>query len=111
MTVPIGSVPIETVGSTTSSSQSQTVVGTTASQLIASNSSRRQVMVQNTGTTTVYLALGGSNPTTTVYHLALKACTNANDGTGGVFITTMWNGAIQAISSAASGTVVVTELT
>jgi len=65
----------------------QTSVGTTASTILAANSSRIQVIVQNTGTTVIKLALGAT-PTQTVYHVALQACSSADNGTGGTLVVT-----------------------
>lgn len=110
MTVPIGSVPVEGVGSSTSSAVAQTAVGTSSVSVLSSNTARRECIVQNTGTTIIYLGLG-QTPTTSNYHVALKSCSLANDGSGGIFLSDLWTGAINAIGSAASGTVVVTELT
>jgi hypothetical protein len=110
MTVPIGSVPVEGQGSNTSSAVLQQAVGTSTTNVLSSNAARREVIVVNTGATIIYLGLG-QTPTATAYHVALKACAAANDGTGGVFVSDMWTGQINAIGSASSGTVVVTELT
>lgn len=110
MTVPVGSVPVEGIGSSTSSAVAQTSVGTTSVTALASNAARRECIVQNTGTTVIFLGLG-QTPTNVNYHVALKSCTVSNDGTGGVFVSDLWTGAINAIGSAASGTIVVTELT
>lgn len=88
----------------------QTSVSNVAGLLIATNRSRRGFIIQNTGTTTIYLSLGAVNPTTSAYHVALKACTGANDGSGGIYVDDSWIGAVQAISSAPGGTVVLTEV-
>lgn len=110
MTVPIGSVPVEGAASSTSSSPLQQAVGTSSVNLLSANAARREVIVVNTGTTVLYLGLG-QTPTNTAYHVALKACGSANDGTGGVYISDLFSGQINAIGSAVSGTVVVCELT
>jgi hypothetical protein len=85
-------------------------VGTSSSAILNANSSRKECTVVNTGTTYIYLGLG-QTPSGTAYHIALAKCTTANDGTGGTWTSDMWKGAINAISSASGGTVVVTELT
>lgn len=110
MTVPIGSVPVEGVGSSTSNAVAQTAVGTSSVNVLSSNTARREVIIQNTDTTVIYIGLG-QTPTSTTYHVALKACSSANDGTGGVYVSDLWTGQINAISSATGGHVVVTELT
>lgn len=94
----------------TATAPAQTSVGTTAAQILAANSSRKRLVVQNTGTTIVKIVFGAGTPTQTAYHLALAACVAADDGKGGTYLDD-WTGAVQAISSAASGTVVITEMT
>lgn len=85
-------------------------ISTTAAQAVARRTARREVIIQNTGTTVLKLVLGTGTPTQTVYHVVLKAGTAADDGTGGVFISDTWIGAIQIISSASGGTYVLTEV-
>lgn len=94
----------------TSSTPAQTAVGTTAGQVLAATSARRGLIIQNTGTTILYVVLGASTPTASVYHVALAACTGANDGKGGIYIDDAWIGAVQMIGSAAGGTCVITEV-
>lgn len=89
----------------------QTSIGTTAATILAANEARRSVIIQNTGTTTIKLLFGTGTPTQTVYHVALKACGIADDGSGGVYSDDAWRGAIRAISSGAGGTLVITEFT
>jgi len=97
--------------SSTVSAPAQTAQSTTAAIILAANSTRKRLIVQNTGTTIIKLSLGGTNPTATAYHVALQACAAADDGTGGSYIDESWTGVVRAISSAAGGTLVVTELT
>jgi hypothetical protein len=85
-------------------------VGTSSVAILNSNASRKEAIVINTGVTIIYLGLG-QTPTTTAYHIALAPCSTANDGTGGTWTSDMWKGTINAIGSAVSGTVNVTELT
>jgi hypothetical protein len=100
--------------SSTASAPAQQTVGVLAGSILAANASRKGCAVQNTGTSRIYLGLG-ANPTTSNYHIALPACGNGNDGSSAVWDGTisgaLWQGAVYAISSAAGGTVVVTELT
>lgn len=93
----------------TASTAAQTSIGTTAAQVLAANAKRKGLIIQNTGTTIIRLLFGSGTPTQTVYHVALAACTAADDGKGGVHIDSSWVGAVQAISSAAGGTMVITE--
>ena len=93
------------------STPAQTSVGNTAGVILAFNAKRKGFVVQNTGTTVLYLSLGTTLPTATVYHIALKAASSANDGTGGIYIDDGWIGAVNAIGSDVGGTCVVTETT
>jgi hypothetical protein len=85
-------------------------IGASSSAVVNANAARKEVTIVNTGTTFIYLGLG-QTPTTTAYHIALAKCTAANDGTGGTWTSDMWKGAVNAISSAPGGTVVLLELT
>jgi hypothetical protein len=106
-----GSFSSTPVQSNASSAVGQTTVGGTAVTLLASNSLRKRLTIQNTGTTVIYLAFAGKVPTVTQYHRALAACGQANDGSSAPYDDVMETGAVQAISSAAGGTVVVEERT
>lgn len=50
---------------------------------INANAARRGFMIQNSGTATLYV-LFGVGASTTVFHVALKACTANDDGSGGL---------------------------
>lgn len=109
-----GSFSASTPSSNTASAAAQTAVSGTASQILAANGSRKGLMIQNTGTTKIYIVLGAGTPSATVYHFALAAGGTANDGSSLIWFGPaglLWLGAIQAISSAAGGTIVITELT
>jgi hypothetical protein len=95
----------------TASTAAQTSIGTTAGQVLAANDNRKGLIIQNTGTSVIKLLLGSGTPTQTVYHLALMACSSADNGSGGSLLDDAWTGAVQAISSAAGGTAVITEIT
>lgn len=98
------------IARTATSTPAQTSVGAVAGQVLAANANRRGLMVQNTGTTIIYLVLGAGTPTTSVYHVALKGGTAADDGTGAIYLDDVWTGAVQAIGSAGGGTLVLTEV-
>jgi hypothetical protein len=93
------------------SAPAQTAVGVTAAQVLAANAGRKRLMLQNTGTTRIKIVLGVGTPTQTAYHFCLAAGGNADDGSSSLYIDNLWIGAVQAISSAGGGTLVVTELT
>lgn len=98
------------VASSTSTSPAQTAVSNSASIILAANASRKRFTVQNTGITPIYIALGGSSPTSTAYTLALPAAGFADDGSSALYSDTLWTGAVRAIC-AVSGTCVITEMT
>lgn len=89
----------------------QTTIGAVAAQIAARNEKRKGLVIQNTGTTVLKFNYGSTNPTQTVYHFALKACSAADDGTGGVWLDDNWIGPVQGISSAGGGTFVLLEVT
>lgn len=105
-----GSLTVIPQSSTTASAPSRQTIGGTAASILASNSSRKRCMIQNVGTTVLYLAFGAT-PTTTNFHLSLPAGGSAGDGTSPSYSDDLWKGAIEAISSAAGGFVQVVEMT
>jgi hypothetical protein len=98
------------LGSVMANVPAQTSVGTVSGLILAANTKRKECIVINSDTTIIYLGLG-QTPSATAYHVALSACSTANDGTGGVFVSDLWKGAINAIGSASGGHVCVTEET
>ena len=54
----------------------------TSSTALALNLARKGWMIQNQGTNALRVCLGGT-ASGTVYHVVLKGCTGAADGTGG----------------------------
>jgi hypothetical protein len=105
-----GTITVSPPASTTTANQSQKSVGTTTTTLLAQNTSAKRRIVQNTGTTIIYLGFGFV-PTASVYSVALPACGVAGDGSSQPWNDTLWQGQINAISSTAGGTVVVSENT
>lgn len=93
------------------STPAQTAISTVAALALAANPKRKGFIIQNTGTTVIKLSLGTTDPTQTVYHVALAACTIADDGKGAAYIETAWVGQVRIISSGSGGTCVITELT
>lgn len=106
-----GAVAVKEISANAVSSVNILTIGTTEGQVVAANARRRGVVLQNTGTTVIYLTLDGSAPTSSSYHFALKACSSANDGTGGVYTDDITLTEIRAISSGAGGKLSVVELT
>jgi hypothetical protein len=93
------------------STPAQTSIGTTAALVLGANAKRKGLVIQNTGTTVIKLTYGPELPTQTVYHFALGAGTAADDGKGGSWTDDAWVGAVNAVSSGAGGTFVITEIT
>ena len=92
------------------STPAQTSQGVTAGVILTANPKRKGIIIQNTGTTVIKLSFGSTLPTATAYHVALAVCTSANDGTGGIYMDDSWVGQVNALSSGAGGTMVITEL-
>lgn len=104
-------VTINEVSSVTASACARQTVGTSSGSILASNTSRKRAIVTNVGIFPIYLGLG-QTPTTAAYHVALSACSNsADDGSGGVYVLDIWDGAINAICGNAAGAVSVVEMT
>jgi len=78
--------------------------------LLIENAKRKGLIVVNTGTTTIKLTLGDTAPTQMAYHVPLKACSVADDGSGSAYFDASWVGVVRAISDGAGGTCVVTEI-
>jgi hypothetical protein len=77
---------------------------------LAANTARREFIIVNTDVVVLYIGLG-QTPTATAYHLALKPCSTAHDGTGGSYVSDLWKGTVNAIAASTTGHVAVTELT
>jgi len=84
---------------------SQTSAGglQTSTTVLAANEARTSFMIQNQSTSPLFIAFGVT-ASSSVYHLVLKGCTGAADGSGGV--VAMEQGVIysMAITCYASGT-------
>ncbi len=106
-----GTITVAPENSSTVTAHAQTAVGVVAVVLLAANASRKRFMVQNTGTTTIKLGFTSTDPTQTSYHVALSSGAPADSGRGGTYMDDLWIGTVEAISSVAGGTVVVTEMT
>lgn len=89
---------------------SEVNVGTGSSQLLALNNNRKRFIVQNVGTTKIYLLLGTGTASTSLYSVVLPGGTAANDGTGGSYIDELWQGPVEVVSSGTGGNVALTEI-
>jgi hypothetical protein len=73
----------------------------TSTTIMAANNARVALMIQNQDTNALKVCLGGT-ATSSVYHVVLKACTGAADGSGGIFSMVgpvTFTGAITCFSS------------
>lgn len=73
-----------TGGGITTTQNSNTPSIASAATALAANKARIGWTIQNLGTNTLYVLLG-SGASTTVFHVALKAGTGNDDGTGGSY--------------------------
>jgi hypothetical protein len=85
-------------------------VTSTSSTVLASNVARREFTIINTDIVPIYIGLG-QTPTATAYHIVLRPCTVAHDGTGGSYTSDMWKDGVNAIVASTTGHVAITELT
>ena len=110
----VGTFSAAPPASSTASIPARQTVGSTSGSILAANALRKGCGVQNVSTVPVYLGLG-QDPTATAYHIALPAGGSSNDGSSpvwdGTFSGVLWQGAVNAITAAGGGAVVVTELT
>jgi len=96
--------------STTASAPSQTTVGLGAATVLPANPARLSFMLQNLGTTVIYIGLG-ANPTSSAFHISLPAGGTVRDGSSRIYQDACWKGSIAAVSSAIGGLLSVTEFT
>lgn len=98
-----GSITVSPVESDTCSTNALVAVSTSSVTAIAANASRKRLILQNQGTTILYILLGSGSASLTNYTFALAACGTTKDGSSPVIFDEMWQGAVQVISSAAGG--------
>jgi hypothetical protein len=104
-------VTVTPVQSSTISAAGPVTVGTSPVTLLALNALRKRLILQNVGTTKIFILFGAGTPSSSNYHIALPAGGTTNDGSSPVYIDTMWTGQVQAIGSAAGGSVQAAENT
>lgn len=102
-------VTMDIANASTASAPSRIVTGA-AAVILSSNPLRRSFTIQNTGIVTVKITFGATNPTTTVYHLALAPGSVADDGKGSFYVDDQWDGEVRAFSDL-PGSIVIMEVT
>lgn len=102
-------VTMDIANASTASAPNRIVTGA-AAVILAANGLRRSFTIQNTGTATVKITFGATNPTTTVYHFALAPGSVADDGKGSFYVDDQWDGTVRAFSDTPSS-VVIMEIT
>ncbi len=105
------SVTSTPVTSSTCSAAAPATVGTGSMQAIAGNVGRVKLVLQNVGTTVLYILLGAGTASASNFTFVLPAGGTAKDGGSPVYIDTMWTGAVQWASSQAGGVGVANECT
>jgi hypothetical protein len=101
--VAAGSVTVAPVESDTCSTNALVTVGTSSTQAIAANPSRKRLILQNVGTTVLYVLLGTGSASATSLTFILPAGGTSKDGSSIIIFDIMWQGAVQVASSAAGG--------
>lgn len=76
--------------------------GTGNTQVCQKNANRKEIILVNVGTVTIFISLG-QPATSQNYSFALSPCAIANDGTGGLWISDIWQGEIHAITANGAG--------
>ncbi len=88
-----------------------TVIGTSSAPALAANASRVRLVLQNVGTTQLYILEGPGSASSTSYTYILPMGGTTRDGSSPVVFDTIWKGAVQWASSAAGGLGIITEET
>jgi len=104
-------ISITPAQSSTSTQNAPAVVGTSSSQALAANSNRKRLILQNVGTTNLYILYGTGTAGPVNFTRILPAGGTALDGSSPVLVDDMWQGAVQWASSASGGEGVANELT
>ena len=85
-------------------------IGTTAVKILDPNLKRKEFIIQNTGTTILAIKFGApANFNAGDFHVILSASSASRDGSGGTFISDMWQGSVYIVSNNVSGECVLTE--
>ena len=106
-----GSITVTPPTSNTVSAAGPSTIGASSATLLAANALRKRLILQNVGTTRILILFGAGSASASNYHIALPAGGNSNDGSSAPYVDQLWTGAIQAISSAAGGSVQAMEFT
>jgi hypothetical protein len=106
-----GTITSSPVESGTCSTNAINTVGAGNVTVLASNSNRKMLILQNIGTTVIYVLYGGGAASATNFTFILPAGGSSKDGSSNVVRDIMWQGAVQCFSSAAGGQVSAQELT
>lgn len=79
---------------------------TTGTNVLTVNTSRNKFIVQNLGTNPLYVRFG-DNASVTAFHIVLKACAVAADGTGGSYESgsVVWQGDVSVAGISPSLTI------
>lgn len=92
----------------TSNTSNTPAILTSGGDVISANASRKLWTIQNLSTNPLFVRFG-TGASSSVFHVVLKSCSVADDGTGGYFSDEIWKGVVSATGS--SPRFVVTELT
>jgi hypothetical protein len=96
----------------------QVLISDTIPQVLAqANLNRSEMIIQNTGTTVIYLIFGiapggPANATQGIrYHVALAPGAAAHDGTGATWVSDLWKGQVSAFAAVGGGQLAISEFT
>lgn len=99
------------LASTTITDPSIVSVGTTIEPILKANPIRSEFLIQNIDVVPIAIILTKNKGSNTIYHAMLSACTTADDGTGGSFISDLWKGDVYVVAVSAGGRLVAYEMT
>jgi len=106
-----GSLTVAPPTSSTVSAAGPTTIGTGSVQVLATNANRKRFTLQNAGTTKFFVLYGTGTAGPANFHRVLPACGTPADGSSPPIEDTLWTGPIQVASSAAGGSLSVSEFT
>jgi hypothetical protein len=109
-----GSITVTPPSATTIPNTGLSAIATASVQLLAANSSRVRMILQNVGTTNIYVledATGSGSASATNFTYILRAGGSSKDGSSPIILDTVWKGRVVVCGSASGGLVNWTEET
>jgi len=96
-------VAIVSFGSNSCSANAIATIGTGSIQAIVANSNRKKLILQNIGTTRLYVLFGSGTASSSNFTFILPAGGSSLDGSSPIYVDTIWQGSVQWVSSSIGG--------